>query len=161
MLWLVVAAQAAMFTGVFIPGAQSSAASSPECDYAVLTVLTQTLPFSIHTLPEARLRSCAWVLTICRLVQKHANFVWVFFFFLEADVSALWPILLSASNCSTTDALCVTPAAPWWESAIDFSSAFCSQVMRMWSCDKQTVWAVGGGRPAACVVRSEPVGGNE
>lgn len=36
----------------------------------------------------------------------------------QVDVSVLWPILQSETNCSLT--------APWWESAFDFSSAFCS-----------------------------------
>lgn len=34
-----------------------------------------------------------------------------FFVFFEVDVSVLWPILLSETNCSLTDALCLTATA--------------------------------------------------
>lgn len=63
---------------------------------------------------------------LCDNLEKPSNFgsslfLAFFSFFFEVDVSVLWPILLSETNCSLTDALCLTAAAaPRWESASGF-----------------------------------------
>lgn len=103
------------------------------------TVLTWTLPFSIHTLSKSPIEvvhlsaphfisNQITPLLFVDLCRKHANFG------LDCYLWALWcPFPLTATNLTDTLLLHSNRNLP-----LHFT-AFCSQVMRMPSCDKQTV----------------------
>ncbi len=131
--WLVVAALASIFTAVFIPRIRSFALLTPERDYAVPQCWHKCCQFPF-TLSVAWLGSCAWVLLVSFEMKSFLSFLMTYaesckfwlFFFLQLDISFLWPISLPATNCSLTDIVCFTPTAPWWESAFHSGSVFCS-----------------------------------